>query len=191
MLHARSLGPVTFGLALFLVACGGAPAAQPAAPSTTTAAPAPAAAAVTETTPQKAAPGEEQASKVDAPYCDLVCQRAAVEKRSGDDPDYHARATENANRVISAMEPDLLACYKKRVRANPNAHGFLTVDVVIGPDGHVLKVETTGGAVLGEATRSCIVQRIQQGVFDPPHKGGTLRIQVPFGFRRVAAGEEV
>lgn len=122
--------------------------------------------------------------------CDLVCERAKVERRSTDDPDYHAQATNNANDVIGKMTPDLLACYKKRVAVNPAAHGFITVDIVIGPDGKVTKVETTGGAVLGEATLNCMVQRIKQGSFAPPHGGGTLRISVPFSLRRVAAGED-
>ncbi len=51
---------------------------------------------------------------------------------------------------------DLLACYKKPVAVNPNAHGFITVDVLIEADGKVAQVETTGGAVLGEGTMACM-----------------------------------
>lgn len=189
MLHSVPLRALAFFVLSGLAACASAPPPAPAAPESG------AVSAKATTTGASEAPKEATASEpgtsVDAPYCDLVCQRAAVERRKGDDPDYHARATENANQVLGTMQSDLLACYKKRVRANPNAHGFITVDVIIGPDGRVLRVETTGGAVLGEATMGCIVHRIEKGVFDPPHGGGTLRIQVPFGFRRVAEGEEV
>jgi hypothetical protein len=88
------------------------------------------------------------------------------------------------------MHDDLLACYKKRVAVNPRAHGFITVDVVIDPDGRVRDVETTGGAILGEVTMGCLVERIKRGSFDPPHGGGTLRVQVPFSLRPVAPGDE-
>jgi hypothetical protein len=51
-------------------------------------------------------------------------------------------------------------------------------------------VETTGGAILGESTMSCIVHRIERGRFEPPHGGGTIRVRVPFSLRRVLPGEE-
>lgn len=171
------------GAALLLITSLGAgcasasPAGQGAAAPSTSAAAMPAAAGSAK-------------SVEGAVFCDLICEQARVVKRADDLPDYHQRATENANRVLATMQQDLLACYKQRVATNPAAHGFITVDIVIGPDGRVLKVETTGGAVLGQATMGCIVHRIERGQFDPPHGGGTLRIQVPFSLRRVAAGEE-
>ncbi len=123
-------------------------------------------------------------------FCDLVCERARLEPRTTDGPDYHEKATANANSVLEAMHDDLLACYKKRVAVNPNAHGFITVDIVIDQDGRVRNVETTGGAVLGDGTMGCIVKRIRRAEFDPPHGGGTLRIHVPFSLRRVEPGDQ-
>lgn len=122
--------------------------------------------------------------------CDLVCERAMIVPRPADGPDYSAKATDNANAVLESMHDDMLACYTKRVAVNPQAHGFITVDIVIGPDGHVRDVETTGGAILGDRTMSCLVHRIKLGAFDPPHGGGTLRVHVPFSLRRVAPGDE-
>ena len=123
--------------------------------------------------------------------CDLVCEQAQIVSRVADTPDYNARATANANQVLGEMHGDLLACYKTRVAANPDAHGFLTIDILIGPDGHVQLVETTGGAILGPVTMSCLTNRIQRGVFEPPHGGGTLRIHVPFSLRRMAPDESI
>ncbi len=154
-----------------LVACASSPPPKPVTATTTTT-------AAKEATP-------------DAEACDLVCERADVVPRPADGPDYHALATENANKVLEAMHPDLLACYTKRVAVAPNAHAFLTVDVVIGPDGKVRNVETTGGALLGAATMSCLTDRIRKATFDPPHGGGTLRVHVPFTLRRAARGEEI
>jgi hypothetical protein len=113
-----------------------------------------------------------------------------TEPRPAVEPDYHARATANADAVIESMHDDLLACYDKRVAANPNAHGSITVEMVVDPSGHVSAVETTGGALLGDGTMKCIVQRVKKASFDPPHGGGTMRIQVPLSLRRAADGDE-
>ncbi len=162
-----------------LVACAGA--APVPAVATPTSAPAP--------TTAPLAPTTEVTANAQS-YCDLVCERAQIVPRPADGPDYHEKATANANTVLEGMHDDLLSCYKKRVAVNPNAHGFITIDIVVDPDGKVRNVETTGGAVLGEKTMSCLVQRVQRASFDPPHNGGTLRIHVPFSLRRVAPGEE-
>lgn len=122
--------------------------------------------------------------------CDLVCERAQVAARPNDEPDYRVKVTLDANKVIEAMQGDLLACYKKRVAVKPSAHGFITADLLVGPDGHVQSVETTGGAVLGDATMGCIVKRLKSATFAPPHGGGTQRISVPFSLRRAAPGDE-
>ena len=156
-------------LLLVLAACASATPAPINAPVTTSAAPAP------------------EDKKVE---CDLVCERAELAVKPAAQPDYTVAALQNANDVLEAMHPSMLACYKKRVAVSPNAHAFLTVDVVIGPDGHVLTVETTGGALLGDATMGCIVDQIRRAQFAPPHGGGTLHISVPFSLRRVSPGEE-
>jgi hypothetical protein len=122
--------------------------------------------------------------------CDLVCERAELAVKPAAEADYSVKALANANAILESMHPAMLACYKKRVAVSPNAHAFITVDIVIGPDGKVAAVETTGGALLGEGTMSCIVDQIRQATFDKPHNGGTLRIHVPFSLRRVAAGDD-
>ena len=89
------------------------------------------------------------------------------------------------------MHDDLLSCYTARLRGSPKAHGFITVDIVIGPTGEVQKVETLGGALLGDAAMACIVNRIKRGRFDPPHGGGTMRLQAPFTLRNLAPNEAI
>ena len=137
-----------------------------------------------------ASPPSSEITTSSQSFCDLVCERAQIVPRPADGPDYNLTATANANTVLEAMHDDLLSCYKKRVAANPEAHGFITVDIVIDQDGRVRTVETTGGAILGEGTMGCLVQRIRRASFDPPHGGGTLRIHVPFSLRRVAPGDQ-
>jgi hypothetical protein len=155
------------------------PAASPTGNASTAPlpAPAPAPTPVVSTEPQT--------------FCDLVCEQARVVAPKADKSDAFTQATENANKVLEAMQGDLLACYKKRVAVNPKAHGFILVDILVGPDGHVRTVDTTGGAILGEGTMSCIVDKVKTAIFAPPHAGGTLRVQVPFSLRSVAPGEEI
>jgi hypothetical protein len=168
-------------LLALLLACAATPSAKSPQPIATT----------DVSSADGAAPSGSEATKAEGPVvCDLVCERARVVRRERDAPDYHARATEDANRVLAAMGPDLLACYQKRVTVDPRAHGFITVDIIVGPDGRVIDVETTGGAILGKGTMDCMRRRIEKGVFEPPHGGGTLRIQAPFSLRRLAPDEE-
>ena len=168
--------------ALVLVACASSsPGARPPVTSETTPSSA--------TVPRES--GERELVVDPVVPCDLVCEQAQVVPRPADGPDHHALATRNANEVLEAMQPDLLACYAKRVAVSPKAHAFLTVDVIIGPDGAVRHVETTGGALLGSATLGCLERRIRQATFAPPHGGGTLRIHVPFALRPVTKGDDI
>ena len=110
--------------------------------------------------------------------------RAALE------PDYTKEETDNANRVLDTIKDDLIACYKKRLRMNPDAHGFITVDVLVGPDGTVMKTDTTGGALLGKDTMQCIVRRMEKATFQKPHGGGTLHIRMPFSLRKIGPEDD-
>ncbi len=133
--------------------------------------------------------GNAQAPGAPAAECQLYCEPWEMLPRAAPGPDYTKREVDNANEVLDAMKTDLLACYKKRLRGRPDAHAVVTADILIGEDGHVRRVDTSGGATLGEATMSCIVHRIQNGVFEPPHGGGTIQVRVPFSLRRMAPDE--
>jgi hypothetical protein len=129
-------------------------------------------------------------SEPGAVECKLRCEPARLVPRVAPEPDYTQRETDNATAVMSSMADDFLGCYKRRLRVNPNAHGFITVDILVGSDGHVRKVDTTGGAILGNQTMACLVHRIQQGVFDPPHGGGNIHVQMPFSLQVVSPDDE-
>lgn len=148
----------------------------------TTNRPAPRAEATSITTTTQAVQAEE-------PRCEVFCEGAQVV--ATEEPDHHGQAVADANAVVSAMHQDLLACYEKRLKTDPTAHAFLTVDVVIGPDGHVWRVETTGGARLGKDGIACVANHFREATFAPVVGGGTRRVHLPLTFRRVAAGEEI
>jgi hypothetical protein len=124
-----------------------------------------------------------------------VCERASLIRHEippDESADYYTQqAVDRANGTLNTMNHDLLACYEARVKAYPKAHAFLTVDIVVGPDGRVQNVETQGGALLGELTMRCIVDRIRQGEFAPPPRGGTMRFEVPVTLRRVGADDSI
>jgi hypothetical protein len=144
-------------------------------------------------TPPPAAAPVATTTGAEAPLCDLHCEGAEVTPmpQRPQQPDHHAAAVANANQVLSAMHGDLLACYKDRVKVVPAAHAFMTIDVVINPDGTVRAVETTGGALLGDASIKCIVDRVKKATFAPVKDGGTLRIHAPFSLRKVTPAESI
>jgi hypothetical protein len=96
------------------------------------------------------------------------------------EPDLHARVERDAGDVFRSMHGDLLRCF---ARAPPGAHAFVTIDVLVGSDGEVRDVATTGGALVGGAT-TCIARRVAKASFPPPRGGGTARIRVPLEFER-------
>ncbi len=118
--------------------------------------------------------------------CALRCELPRMVPRPAPEPDYTQRETDNATAVVSSMKSDLVACYSKRLRVNPQAQGAITVEIEVGEDGHVRKVDTTGAAVLGRQTMACISHRIEKGVFEPPHGGGNIYVEVPFALEVVS-----
>lgn len=143
-------------------------------------------------TAQHADPASESLDSTDpgARECKLYCEAPRMVPRVVPEPDYTQREIDNATTVMASMTDDLLACYKKRLRVNPKAHAFMTGDVLVGSDGRVRKVDTTGGAILGDHTVACVVHRIEQGVFEPPHGGGNIHVQMPFSLRVVSDDDE-
>lgn len=151
---------------------------------------APAASSPQPEAPADPSPGTSDSSDPGAVECKLHCEVPRMVPRVAPEPDYTQREIDNATTVLASMSDDFLACYKKRLRVNPKAHGFITVDVLVGSDGHVRKVDTTGGAILGEPTMACIVHRIEKGVFEPPHGGGNIHVQMPFSLRVVSDDDD-
>lgn len=121
--------------------------------------------------------------------CELVCDKPQVTMPPVASPDVTEAASANVDHVFATMHDDLLACYRTRLRTDPRAHAFMTVDLVLEPNGHVRSVETTGGATLGDSGIRCISDRIKKATFAPIPGGGTRRIQVPLTFRRLGPAE--
>lgn len=170
---------IPFAVALGCAGATSDPASPEPASSTRAAPAAPAASA-------SAQPAAEEEPVV----CDMWCERAKILEQDRLNPDHISADDAAVNAVLDAMKDDLLACYQTRLKAVPTAHGFITVRIVIAPNGAVKDVTTKGGAVLGEGTMDCIVARIKKAQFDPPRGGGTLTVEAPFGLRKVAPGDD-
>lgn len=132
-----------------------------------------------------------EATSANIEACELVCDKPQVTLATPAPADVNEAAVANVDRVFASMNDDLLACYKNRLKTAPNAHAFMTVDLILEPDGRVRTVETTGGATLGDRGIHCITDRIRKATFDPIPGGGTRRVQVPLTFRRVGASESI
>jgi hypothetical protein len=193
MKHAS---PVVFPLLPMVVLFAGCAAAPPSSGmSTKVALPGAAAPESSGSDNLSAQPTTASSTSAGPAMCDLVCEGARVvshEIKPEESADYYTvQAVKHADEVLNAMHDDLLACYTTRLRGKPKAHGFITVNIVIGPAGNVQGIETQGGALLGNAAMTCIVDRIKRGQFDPPHGGGTMRLEVPFTLRVVAPDEPI
>ncbi len=69
--------------------------------------------------------------------------------------------------VFRAMQPQLLACYAKRLATYPRAHGYVTFDILVGDDGRPRDVATTGGALLGTEVLGCFTGHVRRAAFAP------------------------
>lgn len=181
----RSAGALMAALAAFgTAACAPSPQVHPASPPSSVA---------TRGAVPSATPSDGE--RANAPRCEVVCENATVVRHEitpDESADYYTtQAVDRANATLNAMNGDLLACYEARVKLNPKAHAFLTVDIVVGADGHVQNVETQGGALLGPVTMRCIVDRIKRGEFAAPPRGGTMRFEVPVTLRRLGPDQTI
>lgn len=105
-------------------------------------------------------------------------------------PDLTAEEAAADDGVLRALHPDVLACYRARLRASPEAQGVITLDVVVAPDGSVSSVAASegtflGGAPLGARTTACVVQRVERATFAPVHGGGTRHLHAPMVLRKL------
>jgi hypothetical protein len=89
-------------------------------------------------------------------------------------------AEENAAAaVFRTMERDVERCF-----AQVNGNAFVMVEALLDDRGRVRRVETTGDARAGLATRRCVERRVARALFPMPRGGGTSRVRTSFAFAR-------
>jgi hypothetical protein len=80
--------------------------------------------------------------------------------------------------VFRAMHDDLERCF-----ANANGNAYVMVEALLDARGRVRRVEATGDARAGLATRRCVERRVARAQFPAPRGGGTSRVRTSFLFR--------
>lgn len=110
----------------------------------------------------------------------LELRRAVLAAPTAPVTDRQATAERDAAEALRAMNSDLLACFARGGRAGAEAH--ITAEIVVGGDGGVRHVTTTGGALVGPAAMRCFERRITRARFTPAYTEGTARLTVPFSF---------
>lgn len=114
--------------------------------------------------------------------CVVFCYGVEVAKAKAtvDDAEaYTVAQTENADAVLASLNPDLVRCYRSRVRVAPRTEDAVTFEILVGEGGRVRSVGTIGGDRLG-AAKACMIDVLRTAVFAAPHGGGTVTIKAPF-----------
>ena len=114
--------------------------------------------------------------------CVVFCYGVEVSKAKAtvdDAESYTVAQTENADAVLASLNPDLVRCYRSRVRVAPRTEDAVTFEILIGEGGRVKSVGTVGGDRLG-AAKTCMTDVLRSAVYAAPHGGGTVTIKAPF-----------
>jgi hypothetical protein len=136
----------------------------------------------------------DAAEQPEATQCEVVCEGAQVSTVTpgtvsvGDAESYTTAQTEDAKVALAAINDQLVQCYASRLRSAPATEGSVSFDILVGPDGHVARVDPVGGEKLGPA-RDCMEKAMRGASFMAPPGGGTSSIRVQFTLRRTGADE--
>jgi len=96
--------------------------------------------------------------------------------------DAEALEERDAAAVFRTLHPDLVTCLGQSRAPRRGGHAYVTAEVLVGPDGEVRGVSTTGAAQIGRRAMACVERRIARATFRAPRHGGTRRVSVPFAF---------
>ncbi|MBZ5709179.1 AgmX/PglI C-terminal domain-containing protein [Nannocystis pusilla] len=84
-------------------------------------------------------------------------------------------------RVVRAHIPEIRACYNEGLARKPELAGKLTVDFMIGTDGHVSSSEVQGSTLADATVEGCIEATVMNWLFPKPD-GGVVKVSYPFAF---------
>lgn len=84
--------------------------------------------------------------------------------------------------IVRSHLDEVRGCYSEGLARNPKLAGRVTVNFVIGPDGHVDSV-TLEEVIGDEGVERCLLERVKTWKFPAPVGGGNVFITYPFNFR--------
>lgn len=85
-------------------------------------------------------------------------------------------------RVTRQNRREILNCYERKLREDPNLSGELIIKWVITPNGDVASAEIDESDLDDEGVEDCITSRIDRWVFPEPDGGGVVRVHYPLEF---------
>jgi hypothetical protein len=104
-------------------------------------------------------------------------------KRSGSDP-WSCQgdiAAAEIKQLLADRQPQIRACYEKRLRVNNTLQGSLRLQVRIGNDGKV-EATRTGGSLKDVEVYNCVQQLAKKWSFPPPSGGKCAVFDAPYNF---------
>ena len=91
----------------------------------------------------------------------------------------------HADQTVAGLKASYRRCYMRGLETMPDAEGSVELRVKIGSNGEVASVTASGGARLGSAIVSCLVNRTSEAHFDAPKAAsGTVVIPITFALQR-------
>jgi hypothetical protein len=83
--------------------------------------------------------------------------------------------------LLADRQPQIRACYEKRLRVNNTLQGSLRLQVRIGNDGKV-EATRTGGSLKDVEVYNCVQQLAKKWSFPPPSGGKCAVFDAPYNF---------
>ena len=87
----------------------------------------------------------------------------------------------SVQRVIKQRQRQLVACYERELKKDPNLSGKVATTWTIGPVGRVTEAKITKNTLTNPNVGRCVVNKIKRWRFDKP-KGGSVTISKSFIF---------
>lgn len=87
--------------------------------------------------------------------------------------------------VVEKHFSEIQNCYEIALQANKKLAGKVTMNWVIGGDGHVKTVDVYKTTLNNVYTESCMRNRIKYWLFPKPRGGGVVKVMFPFSFNPI------
>jgi outer membrane biosynthesis protein TonB len=89
---------------------------------------------------------------------------------------------EEIMKVINKHIGKIQYCYEKQLRLQPGLSGKVQLEWVIGTDGKVKSVKSTGSTLQNAAAINCMSRQVKDWRFPKPRGSGTVIVKFPFVF---------
>lgn len=90
---------------------------------------------------------------------------------------------EEVGATIQLHSGDIQACQRQALGSDPQAHGLLKVEFMIGANGRVLRISSVRrSASVGSILAHCVIQRLFSWTFPRPPRGLRVTVSYPFLF---------